>query len=616
MKDSFKALYCKITAIVLAVIMVVLLVACFLPVVKVRTADLEMNDTYRIGRYTSKIGDVPEVELGIGSGINLLKNIRMASLVIKVQTLEEQIRYEEKLILEYMASSFDNTSSINACRERISQYEAKITEKLAGYTEEEIKNLEEVLLKDESFVKAITFYYGMLAMFDDTQFTNDYPDWTENSIHMLVFIFQMILTVMAVVTLVVYLVVSVINIIIKGIYFGVRFKNADDKMLDRLYPKALPGVAGIIFITLFMVVAMKGYGVALGSGVILLLVCYVLANAIRGISKILLADTIEWEAVIKFALTLIAILLIFAAIVCYINVGIFADTMYNGGDFLEAKYDAEFKKEYEAKMTECPCANCTGSTDPQEVLRAIIDHADHMKTSNDYAKSAAKKLALESYKKNAFIALGFDLVFMFVLGIGFISFVERLGNKMYKSKYSPEAKSYGAMPAVGILLIICFLVPNFLFTVPTKDARVKAYEEGSIKLLLDDYAVADTKENITYKAYGEAEKALVEEIGKLDTKAEDYAEKKEMGDRALAVLQGKIDFLETNQKSSLTMGTVWAVLIAASSFAYMFAVKPLAGILDKVFAKKSDGEEAPAEDTPAPEAPVEEAPADENTDAE
>ena len=101
MKDSFKALYCKITAIVLAVIMVVLLVACFLPVVKVRTADLEMNDTYRIGRYTSKIGDVPEVELGIGSGINLLKNIRMASLVIKVQTLEEQIRYEEKLILEY-----------------------------------------------------------------------------------------------------------------------------------------------------------------------------------------------------------------------------------------------------------------------------------------------------------------------------------------------------------------------------------------------------------------------------------------------------------------------------------------------------------------------------------
>ena len=78
-----------------------------------------------------------------------------------------------------------------------------------------------------------------MALFDDTQWAEEYPDYADNTIHMMVFLFAITLFAVLTIALLIYLVVSIINIIIKGIYFGVRFMNADENMLERLFPKKL-----------------------------------------------------------------------------------------------------------------------------------------------------------------------------------------------------------------------------------------------------------------------------------------------------------------------------------------------------------------------------------------
>lgn len=594
MKDSVKSLYCKITAIVLAVIMVILLVACFLPLVKVRTAGRPIDPIFSIGRYTAG-KTIPEADLGIGSAISFLGDFRMANLVISVQNNDKRIAQEEEQILEYQVKELadgrlngEYDSSIAACRNRIIELQKDTAEHLAEFTPEELEELQTVLLNDESFLESLGVYYGFLALFDDSQYTDSYPSYTENSIHMIIFLFGIICFVIAVIALIVYLVASVINVIVKGIYFGVRFKNADDKVLDRLFPKMLPGIAGMLFILMLVLVVFNGYGVTFGSGLITMLVCYVIVNVIRGVSKIILSDTIAWGEVVKFVISLVAVLLIFAALVSFLNVGIFATTMEDGPEFMKKVYDVTYKAEFDAKMAECPCATCTESTDINKLFTAIGDHLDHTKSSKSYAESAAKKAANDGFKKNALIALLYDVVVLFVIGISFICFVERLGSKTYKNKYSAEVKGYGPMVPVGILLIICFLLPNFLFTVPTVEDRTKAYEEGSIKLLLDDYAIDETPDNIKYKALVEVKTGMENKIAELDENAADYESTKLHADRALALVDDSIDMLETSQSSSLVAGVIWSVLITATSFAYIFAVKPLEAILNKVFGKKSD----------------------------
>ncbi|MBR2474282.1 MAG: hypothetical protein IKB51_04565 [Clostridia bacterium] len=594
MKDSVKSLYCKITAIVLAVIMVILLVACFLPLVKVRTAGRPIDPIFSTGRYTAG-KTIPEADLGIGSAISFLGDLRMANLVISVQNNDKRIAQEEEQILEYQVKELedgrldgDYDTSITSCRNRIIELQADTAEHLAEFTPEELEELQTVLLNDESFLESLGVYYGFLALFDDSQYTDSYPSYTENSIHMIIFLFGIICFVIAVIALIVYLVASVINVIIKGIYFGVRVMNADDKVLDRLFPKMLPGIAGMLFILMLVLVVFNGYGVTFGSGLITMLVCYVIVNVIRGVSKIILSDTIAWGEVVKFVISLIAVVLIFAAIVSFLNVAIFATTMEDGPAYMAKQYEVTYKAEYDAKMAECPCAECTNSTDPDDWKTVFSDHANQIKTATSYAESAAKKAANDGFKKNALIALLYDVVTLFILGISFICFVERLGAKTYKNKYSTEVKGYGPMVAVGILLIVCFLVPNFLFTVSTVEDRTKAYEEGSIKLLLDDYAIDETPDNIKYKALVEVRDGMEDKIAELDENATDYESTKLHADRALALVNGRIDMLETSQSSSLVAGVIWSVLITATSFAYIFAVKPLEAILNKVFGKKSD----------------------------
>jgi len=601
MKDSVKSLYCKITAIVLAVIMVILLVACFLPLVKVRTAGRPIDPIFSIGRYTAG-KTIPEADLGIGSAISFLGDFKMVNLIVSVQNNDKRIAQEQEQIIKYQATATQsnnyNDSSIKACRDRIIELEKDTAEHLAEFTPEELEELQTVLLNDESFLESLGVCYGFLALFDDSQYTDSYPSYTENSVHMIIFLFGIICFVIAVIALIVYLVASVINVIIKGIYFGVRVMNADDKVLDRLFPKMLPGIAGMLFILMLVLVVFNGYGVTFGSGLITMLVCYVIVNVIRGVSKIILSDTIAWGEVVKFVISLIAVILIFAAIVSFLNVAIFATTMEDGPDFMKKIYDVTYKAEYDAKMAECPCADCTNNDDSAAKAAAYrIHYIEHLESSDNYAKSAAKKAANDGFKKNALIALLYDVVVLFVIGISFICFVERLGSKTYKNKYSTEVKGYGPMVAVGILLIVCFLVPNFLFTVSTVDDRTKAYEEGSIKLLLDDYAIDETPDNIKYKALVEVKTGMENKIAELDENAADYESTKLHADRALALVDDSIDMLETSQSSSLVAGVIWSVLITATSFAYIFAVKPLEAILNKVFGKKSESaEEAPAAD--------------------
>ncbi len=598
MKDSVKALYCKITAIVLTVIMVLLLVSCFLPIAKVRTAGRPIDDGFSTGRFTSGV-TIPEVDLGIGSAISFLGDFKMASTIISVQNNDQLIKVEQENLRDYILGGGQSESTIDSYNDRIEAYQKENAETLAELTPEELESIPE-LMNDEGFLKSLGVYYGFIAMFSDYQFEEVYPDYAENSIHMLIFIFGIIAFAVAVVTLVVYLIISVIQLIVKGVYFGTHVKNADENLLNKMYPKAIAGVAGIIFIVMLLLVTLNGYGITFGCGAITMFVCYIIANAIRGLNKIMLADAIDWERVVKFGITFIAVLLLFAIIVCFVNVGIFATTMEDGPDYMDAHYEAVYKVEYEAKLKECPCADCTGNNDLQEQLRAPIDHAKHINDSIDYARSVAKTAAKDTVKTGSMIALGFDVVFMLIMGIGFICFVERLGDKEYKPKGSDVAKKYGAMPIVGILLAILFIVPNFLFGVGTVEDRKVAYEEGSIKILFDDYDVEDTKANLEYKLLVKTEEEMVKAIDELDTSAEKYEATKLHADRALLLVQDRIDMVETSQKSSLIMGTIWAVLLAASSFVYMNASK-----VAKLFPAKAAEDNADAEGDAEAEAPAE-----------
>ena len=626
MKEQVKKLYCKITAIALAVIMVALLIACFAPMLKVKTADLPMNEEFTNGRYTSTVS-VAEVDLGIGGLIQFLSDFRLANVVIVVQGNDADIaRWNEEILklemdkMKAIMNGSTNTdsydSSINTRREYIIEAEKSTAEMLASRTPEELAELD-VLLHDDDFIDSVSFGYGFMALFDDTQWSDEYPDYADNTIHMMVFLFAITLFAVLTIALLIYLVVSIINVIIKGIYFGVRFMNADEKMLERLFPKKLAAFAGVLFFVVLMLSVFNGYGVAFGGGLITMIVCLIIANAIRGISLILLSDTISIGEIVKYAISVVAVILVLAILVSFGNIGVFDNVLEDGPEFMEKNYETEYKKEYDAYVANCSCATCTGGT---TTIQSVQQHADYIKNADSHAKYEASKAANKSFKQNALLALGFDLVFAIVVFVAFINFIERLGAKTVKNKATGVVSNYGAMPAYGIILAICFIVPNLLFSVGTKDDRIKAYEEGKIKLLFDDYKVEETENYVKHQVLLEADKAADEAMVKLDEeldKATDDAVKEnikvKIGDaeRAKDALDSTIDMYETKQKSGIVVGIIMSILLAATSFAYKYAIKPLeelvSGFIKKApAAEEADAEVAPVEDAPAEGAPVEE----------
>lgn len=627
MKEQVKKLYCKITAIALAVIMVALLIACFAPMLKVKTADLPMNEEFTNGRYTSTVS-VAEVDLGIGGLIQFLSDFRLANVVIVVQGNDADIaRWNEEIAkieikkLEYLihnpdydVSSYNN--QISTLREQILAAEKSTAEMLASRTPEELAELD-VLLHDDDFIDSVSFGYGFMALFDDTQWSDEYPDYADNTIHMMVFLFAITLFAVLTIALLIYLVVSIINVIIKGIYFGVRFMNADEKMLERLFPKKLAAFAGVLFFVVLMLSVFNGYGVAFGGGLITMIVCLIIANAIRGISLILLSDTISIGEIVKYAISVVAVILVLAILVSFGNIGVFDNVLEDGPEFMEKNYETEYKKEYDAYVANCSCATCTGGTTTVEAVR---QHADYIKGADSHAKYEASKAANKSFKQNALLALGFDLVFAIVVFVAFINFIERLGAKTVKNKATGVVSNYGAMPAYGIILAICFIVPNLLFSVGTKDDRIKAYEEGKIKLLFDDYKVEETENYVKHQVLLEADKAADEAMVKLDEEldkaTDDVAKdaiKVKIGDaeRAKDALDSTIDMVETKQKSGIVVGIIMSILLAATSFAYKYAIKPLEELVSGFIKKAPAAEEADAEVAPVEDAPAEDAPAEE-----
>lgn len=626
MKEQVKKLYCKITAIALAVIMVALLIACFAPMLKVKTADLPMNEEFTNGRYTSTVS-VAEVDLGIGGLIQFLSDFRLANVVIVVQGNDADIaRWNEEILklemdkMKAIMNGSTNTdsydSSINTRREYIIEAEKSTAEMLASRTPEELAELD-ALLHDDDFIDSVSFGYGFMALFDDTQWSDEYPDYADNTIHMMVFLFAITLFAVLVIALLIYLVVSIINVIIKGIYFGVRFMNADEKMLERLFPKKLAAFAGVLFFVVLMLSVFNGYGVAFGGGLITMIVCLIIANAIRGISLILLSDTISIGEIVKYAISVVAVILVLAILVSFGNIGVFDNVLEDGPEFMEKNYETEYKKEYDAYIANCSCAECTGGTPTFDSIR---QHADYIKGADGHAKYEASKAANKSFKQNALLALGFDLVFAIVVFVAFINFIERLGAKTVKNKATGVVSNYGAMPAYGIILAICFIVPNLLFSVGTKDDRIKAYEEGKIKLLFDDYKVEETENYVKHQVLLEADKAADEAMVKLDEeldKATDDVAKDAIkvkigeAERAKDALDSTIDMVETKQKSGIVVGIIMSILLAATSFAYKYAIKPLEELVSGFIKKAPAAEEADAEVAPVEDAPAEDAPAEE-----
>lgn len=627
MKEQVKNLYCKITAIVLAVIMVALLVACFAPMLKVKTADLPLNEEFTNGRYTSTVS-VAEVNLGIGGLMQFLSDFRLVNVVIVVQGNDADIaRWNEEIAkieikkLEYLihnpdydVSSYNN--QISTLREQILAAEKSTAEMLASRTPEELAELD-VLLHDDDFIDSVSFGYGFMALFDDTQWAEEYPDYADNTIHMMVFLFAITLFAVLAIALLIYLVVSIINVIVKGIYFGVRFNSADEKMLERLFPKKLAAFAGVFLFVVLMLSVFNGYGVAFGGGLITMIVCLIVANAIRGISLILLSDTISIGEIVKYAISVVAVILVLAILVSFGNIGVFDNVLEDGPEFMEKNYETEYKKEYDAYIANCSCATCTGGT---TTIQSVQQHADYIKNADSHAKAEAHKSANKSFKQNALLALGFDLVFAIVVFVAFINFIERLGAKTVKNKATGVVSNYGAMPAYGIILAICFIVPNLLFSVGTKDDRIKAYEEGKIKLLFDDYKIEETENYVAHQVLLEADKAADEAMVKLEEEydaATDEAVKEnikvKIGDaeRAMDALDSTIDMYETKQKSGIAVGIVMSILLAVTSFAYKYAIKPLEDLVSGFIKKAPASEEADAEAAPVEDAPAEEAPAKE-----
>ncbi len=616
-----KKLYSMISAILLVVIMVATLVASFMPMFTVKASATVADETFSGGSYTK--GIVPDdVNYGIIDAVKLIPNLKYITHVISVQENERQIDYyndrKTEILADLTMSWESKQNSIDSYNKIISGYEKNIADLIAELTEEEKEELT-ALLKDASFINQLAIIYSITGLFSDAAFESAGMDDDFNTFYMLRTVFGIISFVIILLFAVLLAVASVITLVVKGIYAIATIKHADQKVLDRLFPKSLNSIVLIILVmAVLSAILLGGASFSIGSGLIFLIILAVVSSAIRGLNTVVLDENCTVSALTKWLCAILCTVFVLVTLFSFLNVGVFNKTLDNGIEFYSSEYNNKrFEVHKEAYMKKNPEPVREDFDSNSDYLAALAKYPQDVE---GYAKASTYEDRLSAYKSQIVVPFIYELITGVVIVVAFGMSVELLGRKIYKNKRTgavTEANMSVKNVIVAAILVVAMILPGMLFTVPKYEDLKKGYAEGEIKIQFNAFEEKNTPAYIAVNAGKEGIKVAEELLKELDEQIEaatDEAAKaelvfqKENGQRMINMYNDQLDYMTTSESKTLALCTVMSVLTLVLCVAYMI----VPGILDKKLPQAliCDSSEcaAPAEET----APVEETPAEDD----
>ena len=533
MKEKSRNLYCKIVSVLMVLLMVASVFACFGTMLKIDVGYLTPIDTFTSGRYTSGMS-LTDVEVGVIPVIRFLKNIKVNGAVVWIQG-------REALISNLIGDGTKTLSESDL--KQIAAYKQDIEDTRDSLTPEERESLS-TLRYTEEFAKDMSLFYGFFSLFSSYQV--NYPGLAGALVNI-----SLIPSPVAIVMTIVVMVAVLIKAIMKLIALCNAKKKTDEELLESLCKNQVLDCIIAVFSIFLAVSVLFGQALTLGWGFIALLAIYLITLAIGSFNAIFLTEKIKPRYIIRHTMCIVTVVLCLCLAVCFVNFG--ANKSLFGDEL-------DFTASYSGAL--------------------LMDGVDANEIGN-MVNSALNKAAITAVLPNYIAAL----LICFLLSM----LVVVLAGDEYKMKIE-KGKPSPTLPVLSILLLIAFIAPCILFTTPTLESREAAFEKGEYKILLDDYKVEGSLANTEYNNTIDLHEIEVEKLDGL-TEAYNAAPEGEVktalerqvfeSKQKVAYLENVIDAQETNETAAVILGIVFSVLITALAFAMMFAVDPLAKLFDK-----------------------------------
>lgn len=567
MKEETKKRITLITSILLLVVAVLTVVFSFTPVAKFKTTSFPMSETFTEGSYTQDI-PVAEFEFGIGKALDIFKDFSYFSVVIKTQSLEQDIRNLNESIADLLSSDNYDSDRLDEYREDLAEAQEDLAKLESDLTEADRETIE-ALLHDDTFVNSLALYYGIGGVFDSIGAEFSAISSTAYNISMLratLLIFVLLFIAELLIGTLILCIVTVIRFLVDLIACLVRIKNYGFSATDKLCAnKMLPILVLVPLIGLVMI-KLIGTDISVGYGLIVLLVLLLVSSAIQAVVKILFAEkTDRMTLIVKQSIATVSLIAVILAVVGYNNLSISEQYLQNAEDFGETYYDT------------------------------VYDDAIQDGKSSLAAEDLAKEETKSAMNPTSAILLAHSLIFGFLLFFAFSNATERFGTRKVKNKEGLLIE-HSSMRAIGIILLIGALIVPFLGVSSPEDRR-DAYEDGTFKILWNEYEHDDTKAKTEYdtavfekEALQESIKEQIKEIDKASDKDErtQLQYEKWALEQELTIAENEIDRVETSHTAGLVLLLVGIVLFAACEFFY----KHLPPYLEKTYFKPEVQQEA------------------------
>ncbi len=560
MKATTKKIYSLASAIVLVVLSVLLFVGAMMPMFKVNMANVRTAEAFEEGYFTEGL-EIDEAKIGFGGALKLLKYKKYVSIINKYQNNEQTIRNAAK-------SALEGGSISEAVIERVNKATKENEEILASLTDADYEELEK-LFQDKKFINALYLEIGFVSLFSDILTEGDEENYiyeTKNVLAVFSMIFGMIFLAGFMVSMTVFTIVAFFSALKKVIALATGFKKINLKKLESFYPEKT--LTGLMLPLLFFILAkaMLGSRLVLGSGIIMIFVCFALISVLRAANKIMLKEKRNPKHIARVLVGLLSFIFVLCIFNNVINMNL-VENYYRSNDVnvnvaYQAKYDAVYA---------------------EELAKAVLSgNSPNLNAIKSSAKHAAQGYVTEILVKNALPLLGITFLVSILTFILLTLSLNRLRENSDDFKSSYSAEKYGPHYVVAILLLGAVLLTSVL-GVSTVEERNKAYfDDGGVKILWNDYTLegSGTKEeyDATVLAYEELTKAIEEakdsldEISDEDMKAELEFEIK-MAERKANKTALKIETLENSAATRRATATALLIVLIVLEILYQIAPK-------------------------------------------
>ena len=550
-KNTSKVLLRTIVAFVLAAVMIS---ALFLPILKVGTYDVQTSEEYTSGLFTQYAKPVGEIDVNLFTFVDIGLNIRDIYDVIRIQSIEAKITYmtNEALSLYYEMSSLDDDDPEKA------ELKAEIDAIMADANElnTEIESISENMgeerqieiaekLQDKDFCESLILSYLVYNNFSDTFIEVDTSTEKAAFATNVAGILEILLILVIFVYIVYFIIAFAILFVVKLICFIVKLiaKKCDDESCKKLSKFPLVSCA-LTFFTLFLLWSIvSSMEIAIGTGLIVMLVVAVVSALSNAIFRALLANKNIVDTLLNVTVCVVAIFLAIFLSLTLLKV----DALY---DYKKSADEYTYVYFLEA------------------VSENNIETIDEM---NLVLEEVAK-----ANIKNTVIILTVSVGIAILLVCAISYFIKQLSNDGEIRAEGKPMVSRAGIVLCSVLLAVS-LVPSLIGTASV-DKQYESIEKGRYKILWHAYVQQNTTMSQEYNTCLTTYTSLVHEIEALGEKIEiaegdtllEYKQEREDVVDYTWMVGRKLNRTRIDKKNGASMCMAAAVALFVTQFVYTF----------------------------------------------